>query len=76
LRQFAFGFAVAAVYGILQMLHVVFGLFFALVIVSAIRGASLWLWSSFGKMATQAAEQMVEAKPAVFQPVSSQLHSE
>jgi hypothetical protein len=76
LRQFAFGFAVAAVYGILQMLHVVFGLFFALVIVSAIRGASLWLWSSFGKMATQAAEQMVEAKPAVFQPVASQLHSE
>ena len=37
-RQALFGFSVAAVYGILQVLHIVFGLFFALVIVCAIRG--------------------------------------
>src|SRR4029077_14318755 len=43
-RQALFGFSVAIVYGTLQMLHVVFGLFFALLIVCAIRGLSLHLW--------------------------------
>jgi hypothetical protein len=42
-RQAAFGLATAAVYGVLQMLHVVFGLFLALVIVSALRGLGLYL---------------------------------
>lgn len=46
-RQAAFGFAVAMVYGIIQMLHLVFGLFFALLTVSAIRGVSLYLYYSF-----------------------------
>lgn len=41
--QIAFGLAVAAVYGLLQALHVVYGLFFALVLVCATRGALLWL---------------------------------
>jgi len=41
LRQAAFGFSVAAVYAVLQISHVVFGLFFALLIVCAIRGLSL-----------------------------------
>jgi hypothetical protein len=40
-RQAWFGFAVAMVYGTLQILHVVFGLFFALIIVCAIRGLTL-----------------------------------
>lgn len=40
--QVLFGLGVAAVYGALQLLHVVFGLFFALTIVSAVRG--LWLY--------------------------------
>src|SRR4026209_1584184 len=40
-RQALFGLAVALVYGILQVLHLVFGLFFALLIVCAIRGLSL-----------------------------------
>lgn len=40
-RQALFGFFVAMVYGTLQMLHLVFGLFFALLIVCAIRGLSL-----------------------------------
>src|SRR5262249_23575534 len=44
-RQALFGFAVAAVYGILQSLHLVFGLFFALLAVCAIRGLSLHIWA-------------------------------
>jgi len=39
--QVAFGAAVAATYGLLMSLHVVFGLFFALTIVCFIRGVSL-----------------------------------
>jgi hypothetical protein len=46
-RQAAFGFAVAMVYGIIQMLHLVFGLFFALLTVCAIRGVSLYLYYGF-----------------------------
>jgi hypothetical protein len=42
-RQVAFGLAVAAVYGMFFVLHVVFGLFIALATVSALRGATLWL---------------------------------
>jgi hypothetical protein len=39
--QVAFGAGVAVAYGVLTALHVVFGLFFALVIVSSVRGLSL-----------------------------------
>jgi hypothetical protein len=46
-RQMVFGFAVAMVYGIIQMLHLVFGLFFALITVCAIRGISLYLYYAF-----------------------------
>lgn len=46
-RQTAFGFAVAAVYGVIQVLHLVFGLFFALLIVCAVRGISLHLYYAF-----------------------------
>ena len=48
-RQAFFGFSVAMVYGVLQMLHLVYGLFFALVIVCAIRGASLHAWAWWRK---------------------------
>ena len=40
-RQALFGFSVALVYGILQALHIVFGLFYALLAVCALRGLSL-----------------------------------
>ena len=43
-RQAAFGFSVAMVYGLIQMLHLVFGLFFALLTVCAIRGLSLHVY--------------------------------
>ena len=48
-RQALFGFSVAMVYAILQILHLVFGLFFALVIVCAIRGLSLHAWAWWRK---------------------------
>jgi enediyne biosynthesis protein E5 len=41
-EQIAFGFSVAAVYGLLMMVHVVFGLFFALTIVCAVRGIGMY----------------------------------
>jgi enediyne biosynthesis protein E5 len=41
LGQFAFGGAVAAAYAVLMIFHVVFGLFFALLAVCALRGLSL-----------------------------------
>jgi Na+-translocating ferredoxin:NAD+ oxidoreductase RnfD subunit len=44
-RQALFGFSVAMVYAILQVLHLVFGLFFALLIVCAIRGLALHVWA-------------------------------
>lgn len=42
-RQILFGLAVAAVYGLLLVTHVVFGLFIALVTVCALRGIGLYL---------------------------------
>lgn len=44
-RQALFGFSVAAVYAITQVLHLVFGLFYALLIVCAIRGVAMHLLS-------------------------------
>ena len=40
--QIAFGFSVAAVYGLLMATHVVFGLFFALTIVCTVRGLFMY----------------------------------
>ena len=59
-RQAYFGFSVALVYGILQMLHIVFGLFFALLIVCAIRGLSLHL-----------AALSHRSRPAALQPAAA-----
>ncbi len=49
--QMAFGLSVAGVYGLLMTAHVVFGLFFSLVIVCAVRGAALWVRSRSGQRA-------------------------
>jgi Na+-translocating ferredoxin:NAD+ oxidoreductase RnfD subunit len=43
--QVVFGAAVAAVYGLLLVLHVVFGLFFALTIVCVLRGLMLYAYA-------------------------------
>lgn len=60
-RQALFGFAVAIVYGISQMLHIVFGLFFALLAVCAIRGLSLHAWAMWQGNQRQPAG--VQSKP-------------
>jgi enediyne biosynthesis protein E5 len=62
--QAVFGFATAMVYGILVSLHVVFGLFFALTIVTLGRGATLYLaW-----LRSRAPMQVAEPRPM---PLSS-----
>ena len=62
-RQAAFGFSVAMVYGLIQMLHLVFGLFFALITVCAIRGISLHLYYAF-KSRGQAPTGTLATQPA------------
>jgi hypothetical protein len=59
-RQALFGLAVALVYGCLQVLHLVFGLFYALLIVCAIRGLSLHAWY-WGKSRASSAASKGEA---------------
>lgn len=56
-RQVFFSLSVAAVYGLLQTMHVVYGLFLALTIVSAFRGIGLYVISMLndkGKTPTEA----------------------
>jgi hypothetical protein len=48
--QFLFGASVAAVYLVLMILHIVFGLFFALTIVSAARGIGLYAEALLGRV--------------------------
>jgi hypothetical protein len=62
-RQALFGFAVAIIYAVLQVLHIVFGLFFALVIVCAIRGISLHIWAARQRL--RGADISMRAKEAV-----------
>lgn len=62
-RQAAFGFSVAMVYGIIQLMHLVFGLFFALATVCAIRGISLHLWWAWKKSRWARAQESVLTKP-------------
>jgi Na+-translocating ferredoxin:NAD+ oxidoreductase RnfD subunit len=45
--QVVFGLSVAFIYGYLQIMHVVYGLFIALAIICAIRGASIAFYTSF-----------------------------
>ena len=55
-RQAAFGFSVAIVYGVIQVLHLVFGLFFALLAVCAVRGLSLYFYDTFTSWRSSRAE--------------------
>jgi hypothetical protein len=47
LRQALFGIAIAAVYGLLLVNHVVYGLFIALAIVCLLRGVGLHIWAAW-----------------------------
>ena len=69
-RQALFGFAVAIVYGTLQMLHVVFGLFFALLIVCAIRGLSLHVWAYFHRTKVEPLNGSTESLLPTLPPLS------
>ena len=61
-EQIAFGFSVAAVYGLLMVTHVVFGLFFALTIVCAVRG--LWMYAMQWVKGREREEMDAVAAPA------------
>jgi hypothetical protein len=70
-RQVAFGLACAVVYGAMQMTHLVFGLFFSLVIVCAIRGISLHIHNAFKTpMRAQGETSVVPVAPAVPTPAN------
>ncbi len=62
-RQAVFGFAVAMVYGMIQLSHLVFGLFFALLTVCAIRGISLHVMNLLGWLPNTLAKRVEPAPP-------------
>lgn len=57
--QVAFGASVAAAYGVLMSLHVVFGLFFALSAVCVLRGALLWATAWLARPASLESQSQV-----------------
>lgn len=63
--QIAFGLTTAAAYGVLMTLHVAFGLFFALVIVCALRGAILYAGAAARRPAAAAMPAHVGAVSVV-----------
>jgi hypothetical protein len=68
-RQFAFGAATAAVYGLLVHFHIVYGLFFALVIVCVLRAAGLAVFAWWERRTqVQRARPRVAAEPAFPEP--------
>ncbi len=60
-NQIAFGLAVAATYGALMAFHVVFGLFFSLVIVCSARGISIAIGNRMASFAPSRTMDRVEA---------------
>jgi Na+-translocating ferredoxin:NAD+ oxidoreductase RnfD subunit len=69
-EQIAFGLSVAAVYGLLMVTHIVFGLFFALTIVCAVRGA--WMFATQWARSRRREELTAVAGPAT---LSSPTHA-
>jgi len=74
-RQALFGFSVAMVYGIIQVLHLVFGLFFALVAVCAIRGLSLHILAALGKLPGKPIEESIPEKASGPAPAMAPLQT-
>jgi hypothetical protein len=68
LGQFAFGGSVAAAYAVLMIIHVVFGLFFALLAVCALRGLGLVTMAAWRAWSSVSAEL-----PARVVPISATL---
>ena len=63
--QIAFGFSVAAVYGLLMVMHVVFGLFFALTIVCGFRGLCAYAMRWVRGRAREERDAVVAPTPAL-----------
>ena len=69
-RQVLFGVSVAFIYALLQLFHIVFGLFLALTLVTGIRGVMIAVWGH--QAAFQAARNRVQSGVEAFpQPVSA-----
>jgi hypothetical protein len=62
--QVAFGAGVAAAYSVLQVVHVVFGLFFALCAVCALRGVALYVAAARRAQASELAEPRLALEAA------------
>ena len=58
-RQALFAIAIAAVYGVLLVEHVVYGLFIALAIVCAMRGMGLYAWAAMQSIRANQRESLV-----------------
>lgn len=71
--QIAFGASVAAVYGMLMISEIVFGLFFSLTIVSTIRG--VYLWSQQLGLVRQAVPGQAPARTASATPAPAPIPS-
>jgi hypothetical protein len=73
-RQVLFGAAVAATYGVLVAVHVVFGLFFALTVVSGIRALAIGAANVVSESRTRRARPIpaaaIPSHPAVLAPAS------
>jgi enediyne biosynthesis protein E5 len=67
--QIAFGLSVAAVYGLLMVTHIVFGLFFALTIVCAVRGG--WMFAMRWVKGRERKEIDAVAAPPALSPPST-----
>ena len=69
--QLAFGGATAAAYGLLMAFHVVFGLFFALLLVCSLRGLGLAVttWASTGRHRNEPTRKPVRHAAAVLEAV-------
>ena len=63
-EQIVFGLSVAAVYGLLMVTHVVFGLFFALTIVCAVRGLGMYAMEWVRRRAREESESVAAPAPA------------
>jgi hypothetical protein len=63
--QIAFGGAVAAAYGVLMASHVVFGLFFSLLVVCSIRGLGLVLLAAVRSAVPAHADRPIPARMAI-----------
>ena len=68
-EQIVFGVSVAAVYGLLMVNHVVFGLFFALTIVCTVRG--MWMYAMQWVKSRKQDELTAVAGPAAQAPLGS-----